>query len=218
MTHAALPRRCAARALMGRQGRSGLSRLWAIALIFCVVMTLSEAQGQALSDRVGILDRTFLLDLRAGSLRSRRARELSVGGYELDDGTPVDFADWYTPSFPEMNLIFLTAITPSFGITWGVSTGERGEKYRIDPGLWLGFVYRYNISPRQTLSLSASTLVGGDLREQPCRAFYRVIDDFATVNCRLAASTLPPRETLQFLERKSGRRESRIQLRYEIRF
>lgn len=222
MTPTALPRHNSAHASPGQHGRPLSDRrtgpLSVTALFLCGVVTLGDTQAQVLSDRIGLLDRTFLLDLRAGSVRSRRARELSYGGYELDDGTYVDFADWYTPRFPEMNLLFLTAVTPSFGLTWGLSTGERGEKYRIDPGLWLGFVYRYDISARQTLSLSAATLMGGNMREQTCRAYYRVIEDFATVNCRLAASTLPPAQTLQFLERNSGRRESRISLRYEIRF
>lgn len=181
-------------------------------------LAATAPHAQVLTDRVGILDRTFLLDLRKGSSNSEIARKFSLGGYELDDGTPIDFADWYTPRLPEMNLLFLTAITPSFGVTWGISTGERAEKYTIAPGFWLGFIYRHQIRPQHTLSLSASTLLGGNMREKTCTAFYRVINDFATVNCRLAASILPPEETLQFLERRNGRRETRVQLRYEIRF
>lgn len=159
-----------------------------------------------------------MLQVRRGSSRSRLVEQMSMGGFELDDGTPVEFARWYTPRFPEMNLMFLTAVTPSFGVTWGLSTGERGQKYTIDPGLWLGFVWRRQLGPRSSLSLSASTLMGGNLREQTCRAYYRIIEDFATVNCRLAASTLAPEDTLSYLVHRSGLRESRVSLRYEFRF
>ncbi len=190
---------------------------WASA-VACALLPMAQAQAQGMTDRVGFLDRTFLLQMRSGSSRSALAAQMAVGGYELDDGTPVDFAPWYTPRFPEMNLLFLTSLTPSFGVTWGVSTGERGQKYTIDPGLWLGFVWRQQISPRSTLSLSASTLMGGNMREQTCQAYYRITGDFATVNCRLAASTLAPEDTLNYLERRSGLRESRVLLRYEFRF
>ncbi len=176
---------------------------------------MSAASAQSAQS---LLAQTFLLDARTGSSRSALARELSQGGFELSDGTPIDFASWYSPRIPEMNLTLLTALTPSFGVIWGISTGERGEKYRIDPGLWLGFVYRYDITPQSTLSLSASTLIGGDFREKTCQAFYAITAQEETVNCRLAASVLPPAQTLQFLKRRSGLRETRATLRYEYRF
>lgn len=106
------------------------------------------------------LENTSMLDIRTGSSRSAIARNLSIGGYELSDGTPVSFADWYMPHFPEMSLLFLTQINPSLGITWGISTGERGEKYRIDPGVWLGLVYRMQLSKHSGLTFFATTLIG----------------------------------------------------------
>ena len=64
-----------------------------------------------------------MLDIRTGSSRSAIARNLSIGGYELSDGTPVSFADWYMPHFPEMSLLFLTQITHPLGLP-GASAQE----------------------------------------------------------------------------------------------
>lgn len=164
------------------------------------------------------LENTSMLDMRMGSSRSAIARNLSIGGYELSDGTPVSFADWYMPHFPEMSLLFLTQINPSLGITWGISTGERGEKYRIDPGVWLGLVYRMQLSKHSGLTFFATTLIGGDFRELACRGDYKEIGGLQKVNCRLAASVIPPSETLNFLIKERGFSETRLSMRYEIRF
>ena len=166
----------------------------------------------------GFWERTFLLDLRMGSSRSDIAKDLARGGYELDDGKPIDFADWYTARFPDFNVKFLTSVSDDFGLIWGFSTGERGEKYRIDPGLWIGFIYRHEISNRTDWTLSAMSMFGGDLQERTCRAFYRTTGAFETVNCRLAATPLPPQDTLRFLVRERGFRETRVSLRYQFRF
>ncbi len=184
---------------------------------FCVALLVagigpSGAQAQTL------LQQTLLLDARTGSSRAALAQDMAQGGYELSDGTEVDFVDWYSPRLPEMTVKLLTAMTPSFGMIWGVSTGERGEKYRIDPGIWLGFVYRHDLTTHSTVSLTASTLIGGDFREKTCQAYYQITSSEETVNCRLAASVLPPEDTLNFLERRTGLRESRAMLRYELRF
>jgi hypothetical protein len=164
------------------------------------------------------LENTFLLDVSIGSSRSKIARDLSFGGYELTDGTPVYFSEWYTPRLPDLNFIFLTQLTPSFGLSWGFSLGESGEKYRIDPGIWLGFIYRHEITRQSSLTISALTLIGGNLQERSCVGDYGEIGGIQQVNCRLAASTLPPAETLQFLVNEKGYRETRFSLRYEIRF
>jgi hypothetical protein len=163
-------------------------------------------------------ENTFLLDLRMGSSRSDIASGFARGGYELDDGSPIDFADWYTARFPDFNVKFLTSVSDDFGLIWGFSTGERGEKYRIDPGLWIGFIYRYEITTRSEWTLSAMTLFGGNFQERTCQAYYAIIDSVETVNCRLAATPLPPKDTLRFLVRERGFRETRATLRYQIRF
>lgn len=164
------------------------------------------------------LERTFLIEVAAGSGRSAIARGLSFGGYELEDGDPVNFADWYTPRFPDVNFIFLTELSPTTGMTWGLSLGERGEKYTIDSGVWLGLIHRMDLGHKSSLTISAMTMLGGDFREKSCFGFYNTINDEAEVNCRLAASILPPADTLKFLVSESGYRETRVNLRYEILF
>ena len=164
------------------------------------------------------LEETFLLDVSIGSSRSQIASELSLGGYELADGTPVDFHDWYTPRFVDLNFRFLTEITPSFGLIWGFSFGERGAKYRINPGIWLGFVYRIDLARRSSVVLTAVTLVGGNFREQACVGDYAEIGGIQSVNCRLAASHLPPADTLRFLVKEPGLRETRLSVRYVLNF
>jgi hypothetical protein len=164
------------------------------------------------------VENTALLDISPGSARSGIARGLARGGYELSDGTPQRFDDWYTARFPDMTVQFLTPLRRDLGLIWGFGTGERGEKYRIDPGLWLGLVYRVPLSRRSALVLSAQTMLWGNMREFPCTADYGVLGGVQQVNCRLAASPLPPDETLDYLVAHSGRRETRISIRYELRF
>ena len=180
------------------------------AVICCIVSSPVQSQG--------VWDRTFLLDLRAGSSRSDIAVILSRGGYELSDGTPIDFADWYIPRFPDFNIQFLTSLSSDFGIIWGFSTGERAEKYLIDPGLWLGFIYRHEITNQSEWTLSAATMLKGDFRERSCVGDWPLFGGKQRVNCRLAATPLPPSDTLDFLVRERGLRETRATLRYQLRF
>ena len=185
---------------------------WRAACVVAALWLPATAKAQWL------LEETSLLNLSFGSSRSALAQGLSIGGYELADGTPVRFADWYQPALPDLNLLFLTRINRDFGIAWGFATGERGEKYSIQPGLWLGFVYRLELSRHSSLTFSALTLLGGDFSERPCLADYGPIGGIQSVNCRLAASTLPPADTLRFLVNAPGFNETRFSIRYEIRF
>ncbi|ARU01152.1 hypothetical protein LOKVESSMR4R_01839 [Yoonia vestfoldensis] len=183
-----------------------------ILLVLQGLIPATAAWGQ------GLWERTSLLDLRAGSVRSDLARDLSAGRYALEDGTMVDLFDWYRPRVTDLNILFLTELEPSFALIWGISTGETGQKYRIDPGLWLGVFYRAELAENQVLTFAARTLLGGAMQERPCVAFYTILDAFTQVNCRLAASTLPPQDTLQFLVNEPGSIETTFSLRYEIRF
>lgn len=93
----------------------------------------------------------------------------------------------------------MTQLSHSFGFIWGISTGENAEKYKIDPELTLGFVYRNKISKNSTFTISGTTFIKGNLKERTCVANYGDIGGIQTVNCRLAASTLSPSETLNYL-------------------
>lgn len=160
---------------------------------------------------------THLLDIFQGSARSDLVRSVSQGGYELAGGEPVSFDTWYSAALPDLTVLLFTEVSDHFGVSWGFSTGERGRKYRIDPALHLGFTWQAALAKNITLSTSLMTVVGGDLREKTCRADYGAFG-VSEVNCRLAASVLPPEETLDYLLDRPGWEDSRVSVRLEIRF
>lgn len=162
-------------------------------------------------------DHSYLLDLSAGSAQSARVRSAGRGGYALSGGQRLSLHDWYSPDMPELTLRMMTEVSDGFGITWGMSTGERGAKYRIAPALHLGFVMQTEIIPNGRLSLSGSTLLGGNLTEAPCRADYGEFGEMP-VNCRLAAGLLPPEETLGYLLDLDGWRTGWLALQFEYSF
>lgn len=140
-----------------------------------------------------------------------------VAGYELADGTPVSFANWYHTDWPDTRVDMLTQFGDDFGLLWGFSTGERGEKYTIDPSLRIGFVAQAHPSANAVLSLTVRGVAWGNLNEQTCEGDYGEIGGIQTVNCRLAATFLPPEETLQYLAHAEPNR-LHISLSYSANF
>ncbi|RTM10124.1 MAG: hypothetical protein EKK31_03720 [Hyphomicrobiales bacterium] len=159
-------------------------------LLFSALLGASPAIAQDIT--------TSLVDIHQGSPLSDRARSLGHGGYELQNGSWVSFNRWYHANWVDMHVDLLTQITEDTGILWGFGTGEKGEKYRIEPSLKLGFITQMHPNSNSTLSLSLTSTFGGSLQEKPCQADY---GDFGTysVNCRLAASQMAPEETLKYL-------------------
>lgn len=149
---------------------------------------------------------TDLIEVRQGLYLSDMARSLARSGFETSGGQWVDFQNWYKPHWVDTRVSWLTQINPSFGFIWGFSTGERAEKYRIDPGFRLGFLLQTQPSKHSVLAFGFSQVLGGRLQEKPCLADYGEIGGTQAVNCRLAATTLEPSETLKFLinERPAG--------------
>jgi hypothetical protein len=162
--------------------------------------------------------RTQLIGLQQGTAASARVRDISRQGFELAGGGWVDFGRWYRPAWTDTEVSFLTPLRPHLGLIWGVSTGERGEKYRIDPSLRLGLLLIGEQGPRTRWSVQVTTVLGGRLRERACTADYGDIGGVQAVNCRLAASELPPAQTLDYLlnEKPGGR--TRIALRWSHAF
>ncbi len=174
--------------------------------------------GSRAADAEGRPVETHLLGIAVGSELSSLARSLARGGYELADGTPTDFRDWYGTDRPELRIDMLTRLGPGAGLIWGLNTGERGEKYRIHPGLKLGMILQHEASPRSTLTLQVTTVIGGGLREENCIADYGEIGGVQPVNCRLAAAPIAPEDSLQHTLRVRAREASRIDLSYRVRF
>ena len=92
--------------------------------LFCAVATSAAA----------FMDETRLLDLRAGTSLSERVRAYQSRGYELSDGTPVIFGDWYRSEWPDVQALFLTPLDDDLGFIWGFGTGEKGGGGKPDKG------------------------------------------------------------------------------------
>ncbi|GLR46208.1 hypothetical protein GCM10007880_67260 [Mesorhizobium amorphae] len=160
---------------------------------------------------------TSLLDIKQGSELTAVAGHLGRGGYELSDGTRVSFEKWYRSKWIDMRFEMLTKLSDDFGVLWGASSGQRAKKVRIDPAMELGFIVQKRPTPSTTLSLIISSILGGTLTEQPCTANYGDIGGVQTVNCRLAASRLPPADTLKQLIHVHPNR-FRLSLRFKGQF
>ncbi|UVK48976.1 hypothetical protein BPNPMPFG_006622 (plasmid) [Mesorhizobium sp. AR07] len=142
---------------------------------------------------------TSLVGIYQGSELTAAANHLGRGGYELSDGTQVSFDKWYHSSWVDMRFEMLTQLSDDFGILWGASTGQRAEKVRIEPGVKVGFILQKRPTASTTLSLTISSILGGNLTERPCTADYGAIGGVQMVNCRLAASQLRPSDSLKYL-------------------
>ena len=148
----------------------------------------------------GLWSETSLIEIKQGSeLSNKMRRNQNSGGYDLSGGSPVNLKAWYTPAFDDTRITYMTQLHPKVGLIWGFSTGENAPKYTVDPSMKLGLVFHYELDKTSTLSLRGTTVLGGRLRESACTADYGVIGGVQQVNCRMAASTLPPSQTLQYL-------------------
>lgn len=162
---------------------------------------------------------THLVEIAQVSESSNTAAGFRAGGYESAYGQWISFDRWYRPhGLIDTRLTWMTQLHPSFGLLWGVSTGERGEKYSIQPSLKLGIVYQTNFSKSTHFSVKATTLLGGRMHERSCTADYGDIGGIQQVNCRLAASTLAPAATLQYLINSAPADRNALQIRYVYEF
>lgn len=182
-------------------------------LFACALVTGTASPALSQS----FFEKTHLLDLRLDMTHWSTAEDLSQGGYELSDGSWVSFADWYRLDHRQISASFLTDLDNGWGLTWGLTTGARAEKLRVEPGLQLGIIRQKKWGPGY-LTWSISTVLWGDLREKSCTADYGAIGGIQEVNCRLAAEIIAPEETLDYLVNVKGYEASRIGVVYEIRF
>ena len=152
--------------------------------------------GLAMSSPPGA---THLIELTQGSVLSSQVSAFRGLSFETAAGQTIRFASWYRPRWTDLRLSWMSEVNRHWGVIWGISTGERGQKYAIDPSLKLGLVYQQPLSQRDSLSWRATTVLGGRLREKPCSADYGDIGGVQQVNCRLAATELTPEATLRQL-------------------
>jgi hypothetical protein len=182
--------------------------LCTMALLLCALLFASAATAQEWT--------TSLVDIHQGSPLSDRARGLGSGGYELQSGSWVSFNQWYHANWVDMHVDLLTQLTPDTGILWGFGTGEQAEKYSIAPSLKLGFLTQTHPNPNSTLSLSVTSIIGGNLTEKPCVADYGDLGSYS-VNCRLAAGETAPEDTLKYLVNATPER-LHLWLNYRLTF
>lgn len=191
---------------------------WVLPKCSVVLIVISSLIPFGSAQAQDFWEATTIYDVNAYSLRSSMASSLAEGGYELSDGRWQSFRGWYRPRISEVNILLLTAVDQNVGLIWGVSTGGSGEKYRLQPGVWVGIVSLWQISEQASLTVSAKTLLGGRLSEEACVADYGDIGGIQRVNCRLAASILEPSETLNYLVNDAGAVESTFGVEFVYRF
>lgn len=163
-------------------------------------------------------DVTYLVGLTQGSSLTALVDRMSQGGYELSDATPVSFGRWYRRRWTDLHLDMMTQLSPRVGLLWGLSSGESGPKYQIHPGVKIGMIWQIYQNGNSALTLSLSTVIGGNLVEFPCIADYGAIGGVQKVNCRLAATPIPPKDTLKYLVRAQSPYMGQALLTYTIRF
>lgn len=163
-------------------------------------------------------DATHLLDMRQGSLLSDKVSDFRSMGYETATGKRVNFNKWYSNKWTDFRILWMTQLDKQNGIIWGFSTGEKGAKYTISPGLTLGFIHQRELSRNMTFSIQGTVVIGGHLKEKSCMADYGEIGGVQEVNCRLAASTLEPKETLKHLLNESPKEDKMIMFKLTYLF
>jgi hypothetical protein len=163
--------------------------------------TMSNAENFATSwpSIQNFIDATHLIDFKQGSELSGKVSDSSAGGFETAQGNFVSFKQWYQTNWTDTKTVWMTEINPNLGVIWGFSTGEKAEKYEISRSVTIGFAYSTQIDKTSFLSIRGTTILGGNLREKTCTADYGDIGGIQEVNCRLAATPLPPSETLMHL-------------------
>jgi hypothetical protein len=189
-----------------RRIRAGWCEAWAVIALTAGLSGSAHAQS--------FLEVTHLVDVSLGSGLAQTVSQYKRGGYRLSDGKYVDFERWYSSKWRDLGITVMTEVNQNFGVFWGVSTGERGPKYEILPALKIGFILQKHLSEQSILSFSAITSIGGNLTEKACVADYGQIGGTQTVNCRLAASTLPPSVTLKYMFDQSPPDRTELRLNY----
>jgi hypothetical protein len=192
-------------------------RFLAFVLVALSVFSFSGATHADVA-AISFFQTTHLIGASQGSSLSDLARSLGDGGYETSGGSKVKLDKWYATTWVDIRLDFMTQISPRWGALWGFSTGERGEKYTIDPSFKVGFLAVYTMSKASKLSFSATTIIGGRFQERSCTADYGDIGGVQEVNCRLAATEMDPAQTLNHLVNQDPSNRNQVTLQYTINF
>lgn len=165
-----------------------------VAIFFSLHVKVADAET--------LLEATQFTGLTIGKGFSEYVEGVSGGSYELESGKIQTFEGWYGRKSIDFDLHLTTKIEENLWLHWGFSTGEYGEKYRIEPSFSLGFERVVPLQDGWAFWFKFKAKLGGYLRESPCTATYTLAEGPQQVNCRLAASVLAPEATLQYLWQK----------------
>ena len=176
------------------------SKITAYAVLFlylCFSSALSRSETYTIYENLkeneqDIFESTSLYDLKQGSELSDNIYSFRNVSYESSLGDAINLKNFYKTNCTDLSLTWITKLDKNFGLIWGGSTGEYGEKYTIYPKFKFGFVFQTFLSKNSKLSMYATSYLGGMLKEKTCQADYGDIGGVQTVNCRLAGSTLQP--------------------------
>lgn len=178
----------------------------------------SAAQGRAQAAEAGFWAATALRGLSFDGLNSQIVRQAARDSFELSGGQLVDLAKWYSPKFPNLSASFQTQINRDVALIWGGSIGEAGTKYRLGPSGVIGLAMQRRVGKFAMLRIDVAGQFGGALQERPCVGDYGAIGGVQQVNCRLAASPLPPKQTLQYQWDEPAAALGFIQITYQVKF
>lgn len=172
-----------------------------VMLMFLSSATMCYAEEQEANwpSLQNFFNATHLIDIKQGSELSGKVSDSSAGGFETAQGNFVSFKQWYQTNWTDTKTVWITEVNPNLGVIWGFSTGEKAEKYAISRSMTIGFAFSTQLDKTSFLSIRGTTILGGNLKEKSCTADYGDIGGIQEVNCRLAASPLPPSETLTHL-------------------
>ncbi len=161
---------------------------------------------------------THLVEIAQDSELSTLASSYRRGGFGSAAGQWVSFDKWYRSKWTDTRVTWMTRVSPEFGMLWGFSTGEQAEKYSISPSLKLGAVYQTKVGSNASFTVRATSVIGGRMNEKTCTADYGDIGGIEQVNCRLAASQMPPAETLKQLTNALPPNRHNVWVRYALTF
>jgi hypothetical protein len=178
----------------------------------------SHGQGYGAAADSAFLSQTQLVALSFDGQNSGIVRQAAAQGFELSNGTPAQVAQWYTPYFPNLTAVFATDIRQGLALIWGASLGERGAKYSLGPSGVVGIALQQPMGPRSGVRLQLYGQFGGALNESHCLGDYGELGGMQHVNCRMAASILPPAQTLAYLWNLPPSLQATLKLTYEMRF
>lgn len=162
-------------------------------LLLTLIASPSASSGQV------FWEDTRLADFQIGSVFETTTTLTARRGYELENGQFQRFREWYSNSWRDVKVVLETPIGKNQWFLWGMTTGEQAEKYIVQPSLILGYQSVFAVTDHSFFTFGLMAKFGGNLEEKSCTAKYSLTEISVPVNCRLAASLLPPAQTLEYL-------------------